>query len=185
MPAIELPDPPLTDRRVTLRPWTDDDAAWIARASRDPLVPRFTTVPADNTEARVRGRILAHAALLARGELVELLGVETTTGRLIGPVGLHHVEWTHRTAEVGYWTAHEARGRGLTTAAVRLICAWAFGPLGLDRVELRAHVDNPASQRVAEKVGFTREGILRGVQAGPEGARRSVVVFGLLAGELT
>lgn len=185
MPAIPDPEPPLAGGRVALRPMRDDDAAWLARESRDPLVPRFTTVPRDNTEARVRAFLLANGTQQARGEEIHLLAVDAATDAPLGPVGLHRVEWTHRTAEVGYWTAAAARGRGLTTEAVGLMCAWALGPLGLQRIELRADVENAASQRVAEKLGFTREGVLRGAQdCGPEG-RRSLVLYGLLAGELT
>lgn len=85
---------------------------------------------------------------------------------------------------MGYWTARAMRGRGLTSAGVRVMCAWAFGSLGLERIELRTDVGNHASQRVAESCGFTREGTLRDAERRP-GGRRSVVVFGLLAGELT
>lgn len=159
MPALTHPSPPLADDRVALRAWEDGDVAWIARASRDPLVPRFTTVPPDNTEALVREFLLAQDTLRARGAEIHLLAVERATGARIGPVGLHHVVWEERAAEVGYWTAAEARGRGLTTAAVRLVCDWALGPLGLARVELRADVANLASRRIAEKCGFTEERI--------------------------
>ena len=184
MGSITRPEPPLADARVTLRAWEDGDVAWLARESRDPDVPRFTNVPEGNTEADVRAFLLAQGPLQARGEQLHLLAVETASSERIGPVGLHHADWRHRTGEIGYWTARAARGRGLTTAAARLRCAWALGPLGLGRLELRADVDNHASQRVAEKLGFTREGVLRGAEA-RQGGRRPVIVFGLLSGELT
>lgn len=176
--------PPLADDRVTLRAWTEADVPWLARESRDPLVPRFTSVREGNTEADVRGFLLAQGPLLERGQQVHLLTVERATGNRVGPVGLHGVDWTHRTAEVGYWTARAARGRGLTAAGVRLICGWAFGAVGLERVELRADVDNVASQRVAERCGFRREGVLRDAELRADG-RHSLVLYGLLAGELT
>lgn len=184
MPSIAPPDPPLRDDVVEVRGWQDEDAAWIARESRDPLVPRYTTVPRDNSEQDVRAFMLAQGPLQQRGQELHLLAVERATGARIGPVGLHHVDWPQRRAEVGYWTAAGMRGRGLTQAAVRLVCGWALGPLGLERVELRADIDNPASQRVAERLGFAREGVLRDGRVGLEG-RCDVVVFGLLAGELT
>ncbi len=159
MPPLLPPDPPLADHRVSLRAWEDADVPWIAAASRDPLVPRWTSVPPENTEANVRAFLLGQPALRARGVEIHLLAVERASGGRIGPVGLHHVEWATRTAEVGYWTAAGLRGRGLTTAAVRLVCAWALGPLGFARLELRAGVENPASLRVAEKCGFVRERI--------------------------
>ena len=157
MPPLVPPDPPLADALVALRAWDDDDVPWIARASRDPLIPRFTAVPPENTEANVRAFLLSQRPLRARGTEIHLLCVERATDERVGPVGLHHVVWGERRAEVGYWTAREARCRGLTTAAVRLMCAWALGPLGLERVELRTHADNLASRRVAEKCGFVHE----------------------------
>jgi RimJ/RimL family protein N-acetyltransferase len=184
MPPIALPDPPLADARVLLRPWADADAGWLARESQDPLVPRYTTVPEGNSQADVLAFLMTHGALLQRREQVHLLTTEREAGGRVGPVGLHHVDWRNRTAEVGYWTARAARGRGLTSAGVRLLCAWALGPLGLERLELRTAVENTASQHVARACGFTREGVLRDAEWRP-GGRRSLVVFGLLAGGLT
>jgi RimJ/RimL family protein N-acetyltransferase len=68
--------------------------------------------------------------------------------------------------------------------AVRLIARYAFEELGLGRVELITDPDNRSSQRVAEKVGFTREGVLRSHLLHPDGRRRDSVMFSLLPGEL-
>lgn len=182
--ALPLPDPPLRDERVLLRAMTDADVAWVAAASRDPLIPRYTRVPVDNAEVDVRAFLVTQPALRNSGRELHLLGVELAGGTPIGMLGLHHVDADARSAHVGYWTAREARGRGLTSAAVKLLAGWALGALGLERLELRADVDNVASQRVAERVGFTREGVLRAVEWRPDG-RRSQVVYGLLAGDLT
>jgi RimJ/RimL family protein N-acetyltransferase len=83
-------------------------------------------------------------------------------------------------AEVGCLVAPWARGRGYATAALRTISAWAFAELGLDRLVWRAHLGNEASRRVAEKAGFTVEGIER---AGCEqrGERRDAWVAARLA----
>lgn len=183
MVSLRLPDPPLRTGRVLLRELRDDDVGWIVAASRDPLIPRFTRVPADNSASDVRAFLLAQSALRTTNRELHLLAAEPG-GTRVGMIGLHHVEATDRSAHVGYWTAREARGRGLTTEALRLLAAWSFSALGLERLELRADVDNVASQRVAERVGFTREGVLRGAEWRP-GGRRSLVVFGLLADELT
>ena len=64
--------------------------------------------------------------------------------------------------EVGFWMAPWARGRGIMTDAVRLVCRWGFADLGLGRIEWWANVGNDASRRVAEKVGFTMEGTVPG-----------------------
>ena len=64
-------------------------------------------------------------------------------------------------AEIGYHLAPEARGRGLATAALRLLSDWSLRALPVARLQLTTHLDNPASQRVAEKAGYTREAVLR------------------------
>ena len=73
------------------------------------------------------------------------------------------------------------RGRGVATRALRLLSDWALSPdgLGLARVQLTTDVDNPASQRVAERAGFEREGVLR-AYVEHQGARRDMVVWSRL-----
>jgi RimJ/RimL family protein N-acetyltransferase len=89
-------------------------------------------------------------------------------------------------AEIGYWIAEPARGRGVTTAAVRLAVPWAFGTEPrLQRLQLRAAVENHGSNRVAEKAGFTREGILRSAHWNARlGRRVDWVMWSLLRSEL-
>ena len=72
----------------------------------------------------------------------------------------------------------------MTTSALRLLCQYAFEELEMERLELMTDPDNHASQRVAEKVGFRREGVLRSHLLHPDGRRRDSVLFSLLPGEL-
>jgi len=83
----------------------------------------------------------------------------------LGRVGLDHIS-DDGTANVGYWVRTGHTGQGVATAAVRLIAKFGFEDLGLLRLELLIAVANPASRRVAEKVGATFEGVL---PAGPRG----------------
>lgn len=89
-----------------------------------------------------------------------------------------------RTGHIGYWVAREARGRGVCTAALARLCRFAFEELGLERLELMTDPENEASQRVAEKVGFRREGVLRSQLLHRDGRRRDSVMFSLLPDEL-
>jgi RimJ/RimL family protein N-acetyltransferase len=68
--------------------------------------------------------------------------------------------------------------------ALRRLARFGFGELGLGRLELLTDPDNVASQRVAEKVGFRREGVLRSHLLHRDGRRRDSVMFSLLPGEL-
>jgi ribosomal-protein-serine acetyltransferase len=74
---------------------------------------------------------------------------------------LHYVEWFDRSAELGYWIAAEVEGRGYVSRAARLVLAFAFGPAALHRIVLRCAVGNERSRSVAERLGFTQEGLLR------------------------
>ncbi len=104
---------------------------------------------------------------------------------LLGTIGLHDHDQVDAVAGVGLWVAPWARQRGVATAATRLVAGWCFAELGLRRLEWYAYVGNDASWRVAEKVGFTREGTLRSrlVHRG-SGARHDTWLGGLLPGEL-
>jgi RimJ/RimL family protein N-acetyltransferase len=84
---------------------------------------------------------------------------------------------------VGYWVAAPARGRGVAVRAVRLLCAWGFEARGLPRIQLHTLPGNVASERVAERAGFTREGLLRSF-AVMKGRRTDITMFSLLPGEL-
>jgi RimJ/RimL family protein N-acetyltransferase len=102
---------------------------------------------------------------------------------VLGGGSLYDIDLEQGRAAVGYWLAPEARGRGVATHAIRLVAQWAFEALGVARLELTCAPGNHASQRVAERCGFTREGVLRS-HLPFKGERRDTVVFSLLAGEL-
>ncbi len=82
-------------------------------------------------------------------------------GHMVGNIDVKHIDWTARVAEIGYWTAPQARGRGYMTAAVKGLSQWLLGDVRFERVELRIATGNKASRRVAEKAGFTCEGTAR------------------------
>jgi RimJ/RimL family protein N-acetyltransferase len=169
----------LRDGDVELRPFTLDDVPAIVEACNDaeiqywiPTVPRPYTE--DDARAFVRGEIPGigdHQFAITEG------------GRLVGSIGLG-INERSRNGAIGYWCAPQARGRGLTTRALRLLCRHALEDLSLERLELITDPDNVASQRVAEKVGFRREGVLRSHLLHPDGRRRDSVMFSLLPGEL-
>ncbi len=80
---------------------------------------------------------------------------------LLGSIGVNQINPHERFANVGYWVRTSATNRGAATAAVKLVAQWAFLSTELQRLEIVAAVDNPASRRVAEKAGAVREGRLR------------------------
>ena len=109
--------------------------------------------------------------------------VDAADDQLLGSVGIVHLDREERRCELGYWVAREARGRGVATRAVRMLSAWAFENLPTDLIEIHAEPDNAASRRVAERVGFRFEGVLRSYFVN-KGVRRDAASYSLLRGEL-
>jgi RimJ/RimL family protein N-acetyltransferase len=176
---IVLPGEPLIDGPTALRPWRDSDLEAIVLACQDPEVARWTPIPVPYGTSDARAFLLQRYDAIHTGASAPFAIVSTHTGTLLGSVALNRPAWAHARAEVGYWLAREARGHGHATRAVRLVCAWGFRTLSLERIDLRAAVGNEASQRVAERSGFTREALLRSYMLTKTG-REDTVAYGLL-----
>ncbi len=183
-PRIVLPERPLIAGETSLRAWRDSDVAALVRACQDPEIVRWTRVPAAYGEADARLYLRQRYDATFAGVTAPFAIVHAGTEELLGSISLMRFDWRHARGEVGYWLAAAARGRGHATRAVRLICAWGFDALRLERIDLMAATGNPASQRVAERAGFTREAVLRSYMEGTY-ERQDMVAFGLLRGELT
>jgi ribosomal-protein-serine acetyltransferase len=103
-------------------------------------------------------------------------------GRIVGVIGFHGVDRRALSTTIGYWLAEDAQGRGTMTMAVEALVDLAFGDWGLHRVEIRAAPANARSRAVAERLGFTQEGVLR--EAERFGDRYvDLVVYSVLAPE--
>jgi RimJ/RimL family protein N-acetyltransferase len=179
---IELPHPPLRGGGAALRAWREDDVAAIAEMSRDPDTVRFTSVPEEFNEDDARIWLALQPGRLRAGDGVAFAVTEAAHDRPRGAIGVR-VLHGRGIAEVGYHMAPDARGRGLATAALRLVSRWAFESLPIARLQLTTHEDNPASQRVAEKAGYTREALLR-AWADQRGTRVDLVMWSLLPADL-
>ena len=183
MPKIVLSAEPLIDGPTALRPWRESDIDAIVAACQDPEIVRWTSVPEQYGEVDARLYLLqrhesTHAGATAPFAIVSSKDLD----QLLGSISLLRPAWEHARAEVGYWLAREARGQGHATRALRLIAAFGFESLGLERIELLAASGNPGSQRVAERGGFTREAVLRSYAQGKDG-RLDMVSFSRLAGD--
>ena len=180
---IELPVEGLTDGDLRLRLRADADIPAIVAAARDPEIPRWTRVPDgyDTAKARAWAEQADHEA--AEGTGLHLLIVGADDDRLIGSVGLVDVNLAESRCEIGYWVTSEHRGRGVAARAVRLLSAWAFENLPIERIAISADPDNVASRRTAEKAGYTFEGVLRSWFEN-KGHRHDAAVYSLLRDEL-
>jgi RimJ/RimL family protein N-acetyltransferase len=168
----------LRDGDIQLRPWTLDDVPAVVAACNDAEIQKWIPViPRPYTDKDARAFIMGES----RGSAAHQYAI-TEGGHVVGSIGMAVND--SRTGHVGYWCAAETRGRGVTTRALRLLSKHALEDLRLERLELITDPDNLASQRVAEKVGFQREGVLRSHLTHPDGRRRDSVMFSLLPGEL-
>lgn len=173
-----------TDGVVTLRHWRSSDAADVARACADQETARWLPVPVPYTvEAGVAYVDGIVPTQWSAGAAANVAVVDAADGELLGAVGLTLREGI---GEVGYWTAPWARGRGVAGRAATLHAGWGFEVLGLPRVELLADVENLASQRVAEKAGWQREGVARAMRPAPRepALRRDMVVYARLPAQV-
>ncbi|PZF96760.1 GNAT family N-acetyltransferase [Micromonospora deserti] len=140
---------------LVLRPWRDTDAEALLAAYRDPVLRRHTRVPVTNP-AEARRWLAGTRADWHAGRRFSFAVVEPHPGEatLVANVVLKNVAPGTPGAEVGYWTAAPARGRGIAAHALETLSRWAFCRFGLSRLDLLHQVDNPASCRVAEKTGY-------------------------------
>ena len=169
----------LRDGDLELRAWRLDDAPAIVAACNEDEIRRWLPmIPNPYTEEAARIYIEGKNAAANRHEFAI-----TENGRVVGAIGLD-VDDNLRQGTTGYWCARDARGRGLTTRALRLLSQHGFRSLGVERMQLFTDPDNHASQRVAEKAGYRREGVLRAHLPHPDGRRADSILFSLLPGDL-
>jgi ribosomal-protein-alanine N-acetyltransferase len=171
----------LDDGVLVLRPWRLEDVSRVSEICGDPEISRWTRVPHPYGEEHARTWI--EQTIRDWDDRRHASFAVTEGGEVVGAIGLRFHEDYAVQASAGYWVAREARGRGVATAALRLVARWALRELGLPRIQLVTDPENVPSQRVAERAGFRREGLLRSYLE-LRGERRDCVMYSLLAGEL-
>lgn len=165
---------------MNLRPAGETDLEFLAGLATDPQVEPFLAPGSGEDEAL--GLVLQR---MASGEEPHgLLVVESPAGRPVGALELALVSRQSRICAVRRLMVEPgSRGRGIGSTAVWLACKQAFEAHGHHRVQAEVYGDNLASQRLFERLGFTREGVRRNAYW-----RRDQwldgIIFGLLAGEL-
>jgi RimJ/RimL family protein N-acetyltransferase len=188
-----LPPPSeLTGRGLLLRPWSAEldqrDLDDLRVGLSDPEQARWNPrAPLrDPGEQHVRdwvGRLLARAD---EGTMAAWSVRDPQDGRLLGHLGLREIELEFtQSGRVGYWIMPADRGRGTAGAALRLASAWAFGELGLHRIELAHAEAHGASCAVARKAGYRLEGTLREAMPDSYGTRLDLHLHARLATDPT
>jgi RimJ/RimL family protein N-acetyltransferase len=145
---------------IALVPFGPEHVEALEPMLEDPDVRRHTFVP-DPPQPGFAARWLTRYEEGRRDGTREGFAVVDAEGTLLGLALVPRIEAEARTVELGYLVAPEARGRGIATEALRILTEWALRELAAERIELRIAAENRASQRVAERCGYVREGVLR------------------------
>jgi len=180
------PEPPLTleGERVRLRPpRMGDYREWaeLRRSSRDFLQPWEPTWPADDlSRAAFRRRLSIYARDVDQSQGFAFFVFRRDDGRLVGGVNLRDVRrGVAQMGAVGYWVGAPHARQGFTLDAVKTVTGFAFGQLGLHRIEAACVPENEASRRLLLRAGFEEEGRARAYLK-IDGRWRDHLLFGLL-----
>lgn len=177
--ALRAPDPPLDDGVIRLDRMGRSDVPDLLELVQDEAIKEFTLVPTSAGESFVRSWIRGYDDGWRGGTRAGFVVRGAEGSEFLGFASLFRLDLPAGEAEIGYAVAPAARGRGVAGRALRLLTGWAIDDLGLERLELRIAVTNPASERVAARAGYTREGVLRRVHF-KEGRRVDLGVWSRL-----
>ena len=177
---LSVPPDGLRSGDVILRFPSLEDVDAILPAFIDPELREAGNLPAFDREGLVAS--LQELPVLAeRGRLLALAAVDSGSGEVVGGGTLHHLDEERKIVEIGYFVLPHARRRGVATTIARMLAEHAFS-LGMERVAAYVNVGNTASERVADRAGFTREGVVRSMPK-PDGRRIDKTLYSLLPGE--
>jgi RimJ/RimL family protein N-acetyltransferase len=182
-PRIEFPVEGLSDGSIRLRLRADSDTPAIVAACQDPEISRWTRVPDSYDEAAAAEWAAESARQQEAGEGLHVVIADAESDEFLGSIGVHNVNRTEGRCDIGYFLAPEARGRGVMTGEVRLLSVWVFESLPVERIESTIEPANAATRAVAERAGYSFEGILRSHTV-IKGRRRDMAMYSLLRDEL-
>ena len=175
-----------TDGRITIRPYQFSDMDELLAASLESSREVYPWLEwckpgysAQDTEAWIRYQ----REMWSNHREFNFIVIDTDTRAVLGGIGLNHLHPTDRCANLGYWMRTSQTGKGYATAAVRLVARFAFQETDLLRLEIVVNVANFASQRVAEKAGAHKEGVLRN-RIFMHGATHDAFLFSLIPQDL-
>jgi len=146
---------------TAIRPYARADADHLFAAARESIAELEPWMPWCHPAYSIdEARAWVELTLLGRQDGTMYDFAITADGSYAGACGINQINAQHRVANLGYWVRTSCTGQGVAPRAVRQLLDWAFGNTNLNRVEIVAAIDNPKSQRVAEKVGAHRDAVL-------------------------
>ena len=168
--------PTLQHGLITLRKPEERDIVPLFEGVQDPLIPKFTRIPANyqmaNAEHYVRER--SPNGFTMRTELQLVLEYD---GKFAGALSFHTLVLEEEKAEIGYWLSADVRGKGIATQATKLLTEYGFETIGFHRIEALVVESNTPSLRVLANAGYVQEGVLRDKSCCGDGTRENMVMF--------
>jgi ribosomal-protein-alanine N-acetyltransferase len=167
---------------ITLRKPEERDILPLFEGVQDPLIPMFTRIPANyqmaNAEHYVRERCPNGFTMQTEIQLVL-----EYDGNFAGALSFHTLILDEAKAEIGYWLTADVRGKGIATAATKLLTGYGFETIGFHRIEALVVESNTPSLRVLSNAGYLQEGVLRDKSCCGDGTRENMVMFAALRHE--
>ena len=153
--------PTMRTGRLVLRPFTLADAPDVQRLAGDEAIAATTLrLPHPYEDGVAENWIATHQDKFEKGEFIVFAIADATEDYLIGSISLTMGKNSER-AELGYWIGKDYWAQGFCTEAARALLAYGFNTMSLHRIYAHHFERNPASGRVMQKIGMTREGMLR------------------------
>ena len=154
--------PTLETERLTLRSLTSSDAASIQQAaSAREIADTMISIPHPYPDGEAERYVARQRAQLEKGTAITFAVEQKPERRFSGVVEIREIDREHAQAEISFWLAPEAWGRGFTSEALQAVLRYGFEDVNLNRMYAYHMTRNPASGRVLKKNGFRQEGVLR------------------------
>lgn len=183
--TLDWTPPTLETDRLLLRPITPADATAVFLYASNPAVTRFTLFETHQTIDDSRWFCADYTRSRYASREPDPFGVVLKSdplGTVVGSVGAHWASQPNLTMEFGYSIAEPFWGRGLIAEAARAVIGYVFEEYATERLQARVFVGNDASERVLQKLGFVREGVLRSLVL-RRGRWWDIVMYSLLRAE--
>ena len=194
--------PTLTVGTTTLRAMRPSDAEDIYRAVQDPTIPKFTTLPSDYPvelaiEFATTKNVTSHlnktelvfviedtalqsassASGTASGTASGSVSTHPYSNGFAGVISLHSIDIPNHRAEIGYWMAKEARGKGIGTRAASMITEYGLMTMGFKRIDGIVDVRNEPSKQLLLNAGYEFEGIMKQYVTRRDGSQLDMALF--------
>ena len=180
--------PTIQHGQFTLRPLSEADIEAIYQSCQDPLIPQFTTVPADYTIELAQGFVRSKTPnlfderkaihwVLTINKDVSPAAFKINGETFLGPFSIHSIEEHNHIGEIGYWLNKDVRGHGYSSIGCKIVTNYAFETLGFRRLAGLVDSDNHASKKVLLTAGFEHEGLMKSRVTRADGSQINMDLF--------